>query len=150
MLKLKVMLTFFVLDHKISFFGKFSPKVQNCLFELKFGTKTNSKYVEFGWWYSSFLYLNWKGPLVIWSKNSKIKIQNCFSWKLVSRLIWIWKPRYWYSCFLIWTWNTLFEKVSPNYQSYYMFLFDLIVSSFCFGKLGKIPENALVCRIFCW
>ena len=48
------------------------------------------------------------------------------------------------SFFRTWTSSTIFEKGGHNYQSYYKFLFNLfglITSSFCFGKLIKIPEN---------
>ena len=33
---------FFVLDWKYPFLGKFGPKIQNCLFKVKYGTLTNS------------------------------------------------------------------------------------------------------------
>ena len=47
--------------------------------------------------------------------------------------------------------STLFGKVGPNYQIYYNFLlklFILVISSFCFGKLIKISENASPLQIF--
>ena len=40
--------TFLGLDWKY-FFGKFGPKIQNCLLKLKFGTKTSYfEFFEFG------------------------------------------------------------------------------------------------------
>ena len=33
---------FFRFQTKISFLGKFAPKIQNCLCKVKFGTQTNS------------------------------------------------------------------------------------------------------------
>ena len=33
---------FSVLDWKYPFLGKFGPKIQNCLFKVKYGTLTNS------------------------------------------------------------------------------------------------------------
>ena len=53
--------------------------------------------------------------------------------------------------FLFWIRNTLFATIGPNDQSYYKFLFNLfnlIMFSFCFGKLVKIRDNASALQSF--
>ena len=69
-------LHFFCFWSGIHFLGKFSPKNQNCLSKLKFGTYTN-RTCKIQWWYSLF-------PLLIgntlfgqiWSKKLKLSVQG--------------------------------------------------------------------------
>ena len=81
-----------------TFFSKFSPKNQNCQFQLKFGTKTN-----FNMWNSIMMFpfsiFDHKYPS--WS-NLVQKFKTVFSkWNLIGRLIRICKIQ-WCCQFLDW------------------------------------------------
>ena len=115
---------------EIYFFCKFSPKYQNCLFKMKFSTKTNSNILDstvmlrfsvFDW---EFVILDqicprrvsWANLVqnyeVVWLRSNLVPglIQIC----------WIW---WYYSFALIWTGNILFVKIwwkNKNFLFFFM------------------------------
>ena len=87
------------------FLGKFGPKNQNCQFNLKFGTWTNSN-MENSMVVFTFSVLDWKHPFWVNSvQNIKIASLN---WNVVSRLFWICRIQELRSLFLLLTRNILF------------------------------------------
>ena len=75
---------FFYFRWETPFLGKFGPKNQNCQFQLKFGTKTNSN-MQSPMVVFTFCVLDWKHPF--WANLvQKLNIVS-LSWNLVSILI---------------------------------------------------------------
>ena len=130
-LNFMVMLAYSVLDLKYPFWANLPQKInQNFVATL-------IRITVFWWWYSPFLFKT--GNTLFgqsWSINS-----NLFAYGK------IWYPDYFRYAefddnirFLFFTGTNFFEKVAPDYQSYYIPLFKLFnvsISSFCFGKLVK-------------
>ena len=87
----------FLFYSRIPFLSKFGLKNQNCLFKLKFGTKTNSNRQNSMMMFS-FSDFDWKYPFMA---NIVQKNHNCHvSWNFVSWLIRVCKIKSWSSLFL--------------------------------------------------
>ena len=82
---------------KTPFLGNFGPKNENCQFQLKFHTKSNSNMKN-----SMVNSLFFNSTPFYGNLFQKIKIV-CWSWNLELRLIWLCKIRYWCPCFMFWT-----------------------------------------------
>ena len=80
----------------ILFFDKFDPKNQNCLFKLKFGTKTDSNIHNL----MGMLYFSAFDKKYLFLGNLLEKNQNCWGWNLKPRIIRICTIRWWFSFFL--------------------------------------------------
>ena len=107
---------FFFFWPEIPFLGKFGQLNQNCQFELKFGSKTNSNMQNsmmiFSFSAFSHKYSSWANLF----QKSKI---NCSKWSLLQSLIGICGIKWWCPFYLFYTRNTLFGlpflgKFGPN------------------------------------
>ena len=79
----------------ILFFDKFEPKNQNCLFKLKFGTKTDSNIHNL----MGMLYFSTFDKKYPFLGNLLEKNQNCWGWNLEPRINRICTIRWWFSFF---------------------------------------------------
>ena len=79
-------------------FGKFGPNIQNCLFQVKFGTQINSNMQNS---VVVFTFSGFDRKYPFWLNLVPIFTTICFSWNLVPRLIRICRTQWWYSIFSV-------------------------------------------------
>ena len=119
---------FCVLDCKYPFLGKFAPKSQNCLFKMKFGTRTNSD-MQNSLVMFTFSVFDWKyflGQICSKKLNCQFKLKfgtktnlnmcnsvvlftfSIFDWKYLLGANFILEAEAWYQKFGIWRIHKLF------------------------------------------